>query len=539
MKLKRMLAFWLAAVMMLSLFGCADKQTEQNDKTQAATQAGAQDKQTEAPTEAKKDPVELVWWYSGNGMQKDTEMVQEAFNELLHTFEGMEHVSVVLNTVEYSDYANSIALARSADEPIDIVQTYKLDFAKEVADGNLIALDDILENYPKLKGEFAEWIWNLCASGHSVYAVPCLQRAANLMYFTAPKEYVDKYGDADEFRAVFGNPDSTIEDYAALLEEWIVKVRAGEGNSKYLAPLANYYIATSNDTRCLADPFDKLTGAFILPADSTEVGSVYTDETRVKAYEITADWYEKGYVFQDMASVKINDYVRGNMMNEESFIYCVSNGIGTEEMQTEKFSTSYGFDCYAFPIATPAYVAHVWAAGGNAISSTCKNVDEAMRLLEIINTEEGIELYNMLIYGIEGVHYTKIDDTHIQTLHYDNEEGDATVPFAGKKWLLGNTNYAWINQGGSDETKQAGIDLNNSDELQVSKLAGFTADTSKIETQLSQVSAVNSEYAKTLYYGVKGDEWEKTYNDYLNALDAAGYQEIIDELQRQVDEFLK
>ena len=60
MKLKRMLAFWLAAVMMLSLFGCADKQTEQNDKTQAATQAGAQDKQTEAPTEAKKDPVEAL-----------------------------------------------------------------------------------------------------------------------------------------------------------------------------------------------------------------------------------------------------------------------------------------------------------------------------------------------------------------------------------------------------------------------------------------------------------------------------------------------
>jgi len=161
-----------------------------------------------------------------------------------------------------------------------------------------------------------------------------------------------------------------------------------------------------------------------------------------------------------------------------------------------------------------------------------------MRLLEIINTAEGEELYNMLIYGIEDVHYTKIDATHIETLDYSNEEGDATTSFAGKKWLLGNTNYAWINQGGSDVIKQAGIELNESDDLKASKLCGFIADSDPVSTEIDQVNAITSEYVNTLQYGVMGADWEATYNEFIEALDTAGYQTVIDEFQSQVDEFL-
>lgn len=529
MKLKKLLTGLLVLAMAFQMIGCGGSK-----ETTAETE-----KTAEETAEETAEDVTLVWYYSGNGMQSDTKMVQDAFNEKLHEFEGMEHVNVVLNTFVYEDYAQGVALAQSAGEQMDIMQTFFLDFSKEVSNGSLMPLNDLLANHSALKNELDQWVWDLGSVDGNVYIVPCLQRADNSFYFTAPKEYVDNYGDADEFRAVFGNSDSTIEDYAALLEKWIVNVQAGEGTGKYLTPLAFFYGQTSNGNRGVMEAFDVLSKSFVLKSSSTTVGNIYTDETFKRACEITADWYEKGYVFSDIASVTLNDYIRANMMNEESFIYCISNGIGSEELQTEKFSTSYNFDCYAFPIATEKYVANVWAAGGNGITSSCEHPEEAMRLLEIINTAEGEELYNMLIYGIEDVHYKKIDDTHIETLDYSNEEGDATTSFAGKKWIIGNTNYAWINQGGSDEIKQAGIELNESEDLVASKLCGFIADSDPVSTEIDQVNAITSEYVNTLQYGVMGADWEATYNEFIEALETAGYQTVIDEFQSQVDAFLE
>ena len=111
--------------------------------------------------EDTKEPVTLEWYYGGVGVQRDTELVEEAFNELLHTYEGMEHVTVHLNISGSSDHANSVALAQGAGQQIDIIQTYKLDFASEVNNGTFIALNDLLEEYPDLKNEFEDWIWDL------------------------------------------------------------------------------------------------------------------------------------------------------------------------------------------------------------------------------------------------------------------------------------------------------------------------------------------------------------------------------------------
>ena len=526
MKMKKMVAMCLVVGMVFSMVACTNQKS--NEENSAS-----------GNEEVKKDPVILKWYYGGVGVQRDTEIVEAAFNELLHSYKGMEHVSVDLNTSANKEYANAFSLAQSAGQQIDIIQTYRLDFAKEIANGTFLAMNDLLEKYPNLKNEFPEWIWEMGSYENNIYVVPCYQRAANIMYFVAPKEYVDNYGDAEEFRQVMADPASSVEDYAKLLEKWIVKVQAGEGSNKYLWPIAEYY-TKANDYRCFAKGYDSLTGTFILGADEDQVDNIYTTDEIVKAYEISADWYEKGYVFPDIVSVTdFAPYEKANMMNEEAFIYYMANGIGDEQMMSEKLSKQYGFDVYAFPLGGDAYVANVWAAGGNGIYAKSEHPEEAMRLLELLNTEEGEKLYNILIYGIEGTHYTKVDDTHITTTEYDGEEGGANVSFAGKKWLLGNTKYAWINQGGSDEMKALGEELNVSDRIQISKLAGFIADTSKVENQLSQVATVVSEYAATLKYGVMGKEWETTYNDFLNKMEIAGYSEIINEMQSQVDAFLK
>lgn len=535
MKLKKLMSGVLAATMVISMVACGNAD---GNKVVSTETVSGESTETQVVEEQPKEPVTLEWYYGGVGIQRDTEMVETAFNELLQTYEGMEHVSVNLNTSPNKEHANAVALAQSAGQQIDIIQTYRLDFAAEISNGTFIAMNDLLEDYPDLKNEFPEWIWDMGSYDGNIYIVPTYQRAANQMYVIAPKEYVDKYGNAEEFRKVFANPEADVEDYASLLEDWIVKVQAGEGKNKYLWPIAEYY-SKANDSRAFADGFDTLTGSFILRGEETTVDNIWTTDDMVKAYEISADWYEKGYVFPDIVSITdFSSFEKASMMNDEAFIYHMANGIGDEQMMTEKFSTQYGFDVYAFPIGKDVYVANVWASGGNGIYAKSEHPEEAMRLLELLNTKEGEALYNTLIYGIEGTHYTKVDDTHITTAEYNSEEGGASVSFAGKKWLLGNTKYAWINQGGSDEMMALGVALNESDDTQISKLVGFIADTSNIENQLSQVATVISEYSATLKYGAMGKDWKETYDDFLSSLEVAGYSEIIAELQGQVDGFL-
>ncbi len=538
MKLKKVIAGLLVASMMFATAACGGEQTKTSETQKETTQTS--EKTSEVVKEETKDPVTLEWYYPGVGVQRDTELVEKAFNELLKTYEGMEHVTVNINTSANKEYANAVALAQSAGQQMDLIQTYKLDFATEVENGTFMAMDDLLENYPDLKNEFEQWIWDLGSIDGSVYIVPCYQRAANLMYLIAPKDYVDKYSSADEFRKVIGDPASTVEDYAKLLEDWIVKVQAGEGETKYLWPIANYYTMAADSYRGFMDAFDTLSGSFMLEADSKQVTNTYTSEDVKKAYEISADWYEKGYVFKDIISTTdFSAYEKKSMMNDTAFIYVLQNGIGDEAMMSEKYTQTYGFDVYAFPFGDPAHVTNVWSAGGTGIYAKSEHPEEAMRLISLLNTKEGEALYNMLIYGLEGTHYTKVDDTHITTIDYESEEGGASAPFAGKKWLLGNTRYAWINQGGSDEMFALGEALNTSADLQISQLAGFSPDTSKIENQLSTVATVISEYGATLKYGVMGKDWEETYNDFVAALEVAGYSEVIAEFQSQVDAFLK
>ena len=92
-------------------------------------------------------------------------------------------------------------------------------------------------------------------------------------------------------------------------------------------------------------------------------------------------------------------------MNDISFVNCFVNGAGTEEDIAANYSKQYGFDVYAIALYSNYYIGNTWGAGGNGVTAKCENPEEAVRLIELMTTEEGVELYNMIVYGLEGKHY--------------------------------------------------------------------------------------------------------------------------------------
>ena len=158
-----------------------------------------------------------------------------------------------------------------------------------------------------------------------------------------------------------------------------------------------------------------------------------------------------------------------------------------------------------------------------------------------MNTEEGTELYNMIVYGLEGTHWEWVDkaNNEIKTLEYDGTQGGVDASYAAMKWIMGNTFHAYLNQGCAEGENEIAVEINTSEDNQKSAIMGLRISTDNIQTQLAQIKAVTTEYGPTLQHGVMGtDGWKAVYDEYLAKLEAAGLQDVLKELQSQVDAYL-
>ncbi|HHT03371.1 MAG TPA: DUF3502 domain-containing protein [Bacteroidales bacterium] len=486
-------------------------------------------------TNQSEDTITLEWWYRGNGIQKDTELVEQNLNELLGNYAGLENVSIKLNSYTGSEYKNAVQLAQAANKQIDILNTVGLDFAEEVEKKTYLSLNEVSKDFDIDKWGIPDWLWDIVSVDEEIYMVPNFQRAANMNYFITPKQYMDQYGDIDKMRKIFQDGNNSVTDVADVVMEYANAIREGEGNTKYVPPIGSMYHSTYGFTNY----FDTITGEFRIFNGENKVVNRFMSEEVKEAYGISAQWYEAGLIHPDILTIEENDYQGKNMLNDISYVFTMNNQAGDEERVSEIYTAMYGFDTYAIPIKSDYYITNTWAAGGNGITNTCKNPKEAMRFIELLTTDEGKEIYNLLVYGIEGTHYEKIDENHIKTFEYDGTQGGVDTSYAGIKWIIGNTLNAYLNQACLDDENEIALEINNSSTNKRSDLIGFTANIENITTALEQTTAVSKEHSKVLEVGVMESKWESYYEEYVNRMEKAGLSKILMELQGQVDSYIK
>lgn len=106
-------------------------------------------------------------------------------------------------------------------------------------------------------------------------------------------------------------------------------------------------------------------------------------------------------------------------------------------------------------------------------------------------------------------------------------------------WAVGNLYNAYVvGKSASDNAISYLFEEQNAKAI-VSPLIGLKPDISSFTTELTQIRAIVNEYHKTLLSGALGDDWEEKYEEFLAKLKAAGVDKVNEELQKQVDEFIK
>lgn len=168
-----------------------------------------------------------------------------------------------------------------------------------------------------------------------------------------------------------------------------------------------------------------------------------------------------------------------------------------------------------------------------ALSNTSKNKELALQVLNLFYTEPTLE--TLLTMGEEGVDYTVADDGFVDFV----DGGFANGVFANRNWQIGNSALLPVSRGYADlgltDIWQVQADFNNS--AVALESAGFFFDTENVDIEMAALVNVYDEFSGILFCGV-ADDFDATLNQFVEKLKANGLQTVLDECNRQYDEFL-
>lgn len=465
---------------------------------------------------SKKDTVaKLHYVMAGPGMQEDCNLVWDKLNDKLE--EDGYKINMSFEVIPLSEYKQKFMLMTSAREKIDIANNYGLDFSSEVRNGTFTPLDDLLKDYGKETVEtLPDWLMDYQKIDGKVYGIPSYQMCANMRAIVFFKDEAEKYLDIEKFKKVlYSKTTFDNKELYDMLEEYMATLKKNG---------INFKDATILNTKG-HDSFVSSYG--VDEGNETKVINYAIDSDAKFRYSVASDWFKKGYIRPDILSVKDRSSYQGKIGGYAFW------DEGWTPFVEKTLSEKYDKPVITIPYSDKYYITRTNTAGGTSITETCKDKEKAMQFINLVQTDK--DYYNMLTFGIEGNHYEKVGDDKIQTPY--GAQGTSNERYGIYKWIVGNTSLAYNTQDDPDEYKTWVFDEVNSSDYR-SPLIGFTPDTTNIQDYITQVSAVRGKYYQSLADGALPD-WEATYEQFKKELDDVGNQEIIDELQKQLDAFLK
>jgi putative aldouronate transport system substrate-binding protein len=167
----------------------------------------------------------------------------------------------------------------------------------------------------------------------------------------------------------------------------------------------------------------------------------------------------------------------------------------------------------------------------NAICATSQHPVEAMRVLEKLNTDPVV--YNLLSRGIEGVHWVWADEANKVIKYPEGVDSSTTGYEPNTDWMFGNQFNAYYRSPAQVGAWEATKKMN--DEAYPSKALGFVVDRTPIQTEVAQVTAILDEAGRPIEWGWVA--YDDAMPDLLQRINDAGAQKIIDEVQRQLNDW--
>lgn len=510
-KLKSVFIFMLTAVFCFSaaLSGCGNSTSTQTSGTAEKTTPPATTAAV-GPTEASLAPYELNVVYLCAAVPNDLKLVQD---EMSRQLTEKMNATVVLTPVDLGSWGNKTELMFASGDKIDVISsTSAFQYTQNVNKGVYMALNDLLGQYGgDIVGSVGMDIINGTAVGGKIYGVPVLKEMGQSYGLIFNKALVDKY--KFDLSTV-----KTFEDIEPMLKV----IKDSEPGITPFCQSSRNLIGTM-----LMALFDNLGthwgGALKYGAADLKLIDMFSDPDILNLMDWNHKMYKLGYVNKS----SLTDTDEGPMKVGKAFVMPYELKPGKDK----EIESSWGIPLVQLDMI-PAPVASANIATGimQSIGSTSKDPARAMMFINALYSDK--ELLNTFIFGIESRHYVKKSDNMI-----DFPEGitSQTVGYSNFGWAFGNQflDYLWSNEAPDkwDNFKAFNEKVVNSPAM------GFTFDMSSLSTELATMDGILTKYDKALFTGTVDPR--VTLPKLTNELNASGYDRVMAEKQRQLDEWAK
>ena len=523
--MKKVLAILLTLCMAVSLLaGCGGKNgggTQSGGNDAASADEGQGSNSESSASEATAEPAgsgEITYDFSdkapytikvmmfGDADTDQCAAVSEAVSKI--TREKI-NADVELTRVGFGSYVTQLNLALSAGEELDLFCPFTISMTTLANSGQIIPLDDLLAEYGKeTLAAISDADWACVKVGSEIYGVPANKDKASNLGFIMRKDILDEIGvsvddikDFDDFHDVLvkvkeAHPDMypVVPDYAAM---W-----------------GYQYFDNLGDSFGVLDLSQDLNSTTVVNLFATDLYKEWAD----RLYS----WAQEGLVMPDASS---NSEARTSLVKSGKAFGGFSHmkpGFDAEQ------SVSSGYEMvsweYAGALSRTSGVAMGWCIGNNS-----GDPERTMALLNLMYNDP--EISDLFINGIEGVHYEVKADGKIG---YPEGKDATTVGYSRLAWGWPNEQVSSVWESDVDTVWTDLAEFNAT--ATPSPAKGFTFDNASVMNEVTACTNAYTKYHNAIIGGSLNPD--EAIPQFLEELEAAGIDRIIEEKQRQLDEWL-
>ena len=517
--MKRVISILLGIVMMISLAACGNSATDQTAKDTASGEEAVENKgeSPEASDNPADWPVISVDVLSFTDMLDRKDEVQKALNDYLVSINAGVQAEFIVNS--WGDRSNNLTmLLTDNDNPIDLFcWRFYSSVDALVKNDQVIPLEGYKDTYPELWTMFPEPVYLTCQINGEQYSLPNADSFGNFCTYMLRKTVAEEIGVAD-----MDGPEITLD----LLNEFITKAEDAFPDQAWwgdMAPLSLLGVDNLGDDYWLGVLLNRGVG-------ETEIINYYeSDEFR--AWCEQTRWYnENGMVPADPENTVPTGTLYGDNVTSGGWVDGYSLEYVRSLLQGQGSTGEGDFVLFKLNdyVGTNSCIYNGWC-----ISSLCKNPDAAMKLLNLMMTDEKVCRFFTL--GIEGVTY-QVNDNGCAMLA--DGVDDSTVGWnLSAPWFYPNQCLS-IPYNTTMSTYYTDMEKCWFDEKsQFSNAMGFVFDNTEVYDQVKACQMIIDQYRSALIYGeVDVDKYLTKFNEELKA---AGIDNIIAEKNKQFKAFME
>lgn len=504
--MKRVMSMLLVLVMVMSLLTACGEKTNPTEGTKATEAETDAPKATDAPTEAEPEEVITLKWYWKGEIDKDTgakERVFEAANKLL---EERYNLRIEIVDSVYGEYNTIINNVDAAQEVYDLRYVGGLATYEDLIDqGVLLDITDLMKEYAPTRYAAYEDYWELFERDGRIYTCLCYQLMCNTEGIGVHEKYLEEFN-------IDINSIQDWDDIENLMKTVQAKYPEAVQNApKKVFPGHDGYMSAGVSYCHISDEY---AAGGSKEGEVPQVVCYYLTEEFRDYCKMLKKWVDEG-LLSDLYDAGGTDYWKtqeqvwtGSAVYKPGGDTEYSNSWKTP-MKIAKWSESY-------------MTVDKIMATTTGVSTTSEHPEAAVKLLEILYTDQ--EIYNMLVFGIEGEDYEVIGENTIRKI--DNG-------YSGMyNWELCDITRGYLTEGQAEDTWEQTVEINNN--AVKSPLMDVIFDTTAVKTQIADVKAVAAEKTALLLCGLV-DDVDVAVDEFIAALQTAGIQDIVDLAQEQIN----